>query len=170
MGHMTGLNTQNALYPVQHTKLVTFTIPKDQKSFMKDGLFPSESPKMIMVAMVDNDAFNGNIAKNPYHFKHNRLREIALRVNGVSHPGTPYKPDFSDYQFVRSYVDVMNVFDYVNTDDTNGLTMKEFKSGYTFYAFDLTADSNIRASYRQANVPHNIRLQCVSKRIAQNFY
>ena len=36
--------------------------------------------------------------------------------------------------------------------------MKEFNRGYTFYAFDLTADSNIRASYRQANVPHNIRL------------
>ena len=39
--HMIGLNTQNALYPVQHTKLMTFTIPKDHKSFMKDGLFPS---------------------------------------------------------------------------------------------------------------------------------
>ena len=157
-GHMQGLNTQNALYPIQHTKLVTFTIPKDQKSFMKDGLFPSESPKLLMVAMVDNEAFNGHIKKNPYHFKHNDLREIALRVNGVSHPGPPYKPDFSTSQYVRSYVDFMNVFGYYNKDDTNGLTMKEFANGYTLYAFDLTADSDITAGYRQANVPHNIRL------------
>ena len=157
-GHMIGLNTQNALYPVQHTKLMTFTIPKDHKSFMKDGLFPSEAPKLIIVSMVDNDAFNGNIKKNPFFLKHNRLSEIALRVNGVSHPGQPYKPDFSDYGFAREYADVMNVFGYFNKDDTNGLTMKDFKGGYTFFAYDLTADNNIAASYRQANVPHNIRL------------
>lgn len=157
-GHMSGMNSQNALYPVQHTKLITFTIPKDQKSFMKDGLFPSETPKMIMVAMTDNDAFNGNIKKNPFHFKHNDLKEIALRVNGVSHPGPPYKPDFSTSQFVRSYADLMNVFGYFNGDDTNGLTMKEFQNGYTIYAFDLTADNDVSAPYRQANVPENIRL------------
>lgn len=157
-GHADGLNRNNALYPVQHTKLVTFTIPKDQKSFMKDGLFPSEAPKLIMVAMVDNDAFNGDIDKNPFHFKHNDLAEIALRINGVSHPGPPYKPDFDSSQFVRSYVDFMKVFGYFNTDDTNGLTMKEYQNGYTIYAFDLTADNDITAPYRQANVPHNIRL------------
>lgn len=157
-GHTAGLNTQNVLYPVQHTKLVTFTIPKDQKSFTKDDLFPSAAPKLIIVAMVDNDAFVGHIKKNPYFFKHNRLTEIALRVNGVSHPGPPYKPDFNSYEFMRSYVDVMDVFGYYNKDDTNGLTMQEYKSGYTFYAYDMTADSNIAASYRQANVAQNIRL------------
>ena len=157
-GHADGLNRNNVLYPVQHTKLLTFTISKGQKSFMKDSLFPSEAPKLIMVAMVDNDAVNGTIKKNPFNFKHNELREIALRVNGVSHPGPPYRPDFSSYQFLRSYVDFMNVFGFYNTDDTNALTMKEFKSGYTIYAFDLTADSDITAPYRQANVPHNIRL------------
>ncbi|MEL7308555.1 MAG: hypothetical protein AAGK05_12265 [Pseudomonadota bacterium] len=157
-GHAEGLNRQNAVYPIQHTKLLTFTIPKGQKSFMKDSLFPSEAPKFLMVAMVENDAFNGAIKKNPFHFKHNDLSEIALRVNGVSHPGPPYRPDFSSSQFLRSYVDFMDVFRFFNTDDTNGLTMEEFKSGYTIYAFDLTADSDISAPYRQANVPHNIRL------------
>jgi hypothetical protein len=157
-GHAKGLLTQNAVYPIQHTKLLTFTIPKDQKSFMKDCLFPSEAPKMLMVAMIDNEAFNGTIEKNPFHFKHYDLSKIALRVNGVSQPGPPYRPNFSDYQFQRSYVDFMNVFNYFNTDDTNGLTMEEFKSGYTIYAFDLTADNDISAPYRQANVPHNIRL------------
>ena len=91
-GHAEGLNRANAIYPIQHTKLLTFTIPKGQKSFMKDGLFPSESPKFLMVCMVGNDAFNGNLKKNPFNFKHNNLSEIALRVNGVSHPGPPYRP------------------------------------------------------------------------------
>ena len=157
-GHNSGMTSQNAIYPIQHTKLVTFTIPKGQKSFMKDGLFPSQAPKLLLVAMVDNEAFNGHIKKNPFHFKHNDLSEIALRVNGVSHPGPSYKPDFSTSLYVRSYVDFMTVFGYSNKDDTNGLTMREFANGYTIYAFDLTADSDISAPYRQANVPHNIRL------------
>ena len=86
------------------------------------------------------------------------MSQIRLLVDGVNHPGPPYKPDFDDFQYVRSYADFMNTFGYFNRDDTNGLTLEEFAKGYTIYAFDLTADSDITASYRQANVPHNIRL------------
>ena len=36
--------------------------------------------------------------------------------------------------------------------------MHELSHDYTLYVFDLTADNDITAPYRQANVPHNIRL------------
>lgn len=158
-GHMSGLNHQNAIYPINHTKLLTFTIPKDQKSFMKDGLFPSEAPKLLLISMVDNDAFNGDITKNPFHFKHNDLSSIAVLVNGQSRPCTaPLKPNFKTSEYVRSYTQFMETFQYLNKDDTNGLTLKEFKHGYTMFAYDLTPDGDITSSYRHANVPHNIRL------------
>lgn len=157
-GHMRGLNSHNALYPVHHRTIESFTIPKDHKSFMKDGLYPSQAPKVVFVAMADNKTVNGDLKRNPFHFKHNNLREIALRVDGNSHPGPPYTPDFDGKMFGRSYVDLMNALGYFNKDDTNGLTMEEFANGYTLYAFDLTSDNNISASYRQAKTPHSIRL------------
>lgn len=157
-GHMIGMNSQNALYPISHRKLLTFTIPKGQKSFLKDGLFISENPTLIIIAMVTNAAYNGSLAHNPFNFEHFNLDEIALLVNGESTPGPPYRPDFTKKLYVRDYMDLMEVFGYYNSDDTNGLTLKEFGSGYTIYAFDRTPDNDIASDYRHPNLGQDIRL------------
>ena len=157
-GHMKGLDKLNASYPITHSKLFTYTIPKGQKSFRKDDLFPSSNPKLLMVAMVTNEAYNGTLDLNPFNFQHFDLDEISLLVNGKSYPGPLYKPDFANNNYVRDYCDCMEVFNYYNTDDTNGLTYKEYGNGYTIYAFDLTPDSNISSDHRHPNLGHGIRL------------
>ena len=57
-GHSSGLRNQNAIYEICHNELITFTIPKGQQSYTKDRLFPDQAPKCVMIAMVENDAFN----------------------------------------------------------------------------------------------------------------
>ena len=47
----------------------------------------------------------------------------------------------------------------MNTDDTNGLTYDEFGKGYTIYAYDLTATSDISAAYRDVQTSNNLRLE-----------
>ena len=123
-GHSTGLTSHNALYPINHTELMTFTIPKGQKSYIKERLFPLQSPKLLMVAMVENESFNGSITKNPFHFQHFDLNKIALYRDGECIPARPFTPDFDNGHYCRSYVNTMLTFLYFNTDDTNGLTYK----------------------------------------------
>ena len=158
-GHATGLNKQNAIYPLNHTELINFTIPAGQKSYVKDRLFPLQAPKLMVVAMVENDAFNGNIEKNPFNFQHFDLNKIAVYREGESIPGRPFTPDFGNGQYARSYAHFMQTFHYWNTDDTNGLTFDDFGKGYTLYAYDLTADNDIGASYRHAISTNNLRLE-----------
>ena len=158
-GHMMGMKKRNAMYPIQHTELITFTIPKGQKSYTKDRLFPDQAPKLLMISMVENEAFNGKIEKNPFFFHHFDLSKIALYREGRSIPGQPLTPDFTTDNILRSYMQTMRAFNYSNTDDTNGLTPHEFANGYTIYAFDLTADKNIAADYRQGIVTKNLRLE-----------
>lgn len=55
-GHAVDMNKHNALYPVTHTKLITFTIPRAQCK----RLFPLQAPKLLIVGIVENDAFKGN--------------------------------------------------------------------------------------------------------------
>lgn len=157
-GHTIGLDRNNLHYPISHRKMLTYTIPAGQLSFRKDNLFPSESPKLIMVALVDNVAFNGAMNKNPYNFQHFDLGEIALRVNGVPHPGPPYKPHFSKGVFARDYMDLMETFGYYKTDNSNGLKMSEFATGYTIYAFDMSPDNDISSDHRSPNLSEDIRL------------
>ena len=158
-GHATGLKRQNAIYPLHHAEVTTYTIPKGQQSYTKDRLFPEGAPKLLMIAMVENEAFNGNIAKNPFFFQHFDLKKLALYRDGVSVPGRPFTPDFANGKTLRSYMQLMRTFDYLNTDDSNGLTPQEFANGYTIYAFDLTADKQVTATHRQPITTRNLRLE-----------
>ena len=158
-GHARGLQTQNAHYYINHSQLLTYTIPKGQKSYTKDQLFTDLCPKMIMVAMVDNDAFNGSYAKNPFHFQHYNLNKFALFRDGRCIPGHPFEPDFTNNLYLRSYVHTMRAFNYSNSDDTNGLTPQEWGNGYTIYAFDLTPDREVSSACLHANVGNNLRLE-----------
>ena len=158
-GHSMGLKKQNAIYPELYDDITTFTIPKGQSSFTKDRLFPDQAPKLLVVAMTENAAFNGSLTKNPFHFQHFNLKRLALYRDSVSVPGRPFQPDFAKGLYLRSYVQTMNALNYFNTDDTNGLTPSEFANGYTLYAFDLTADGQLNAAHRQPITSKNLRLE-----------
>ena len=158
-GHTTGLLGQNAHYFINHTNLLTYTIPAGQSSYIKDNIFTDMSPKMIMIAMMDNDAFNGNYAKNPFHFKQYNLSRLALSRDGNLIPGFAFEPDFANKRYLRSYIQTMEAFKYWNTDDTNGLTPEEWAGGYLIYAFDLTPDKDISSGCLHGNVGNNLRLE-----------
>lgn len=158
-GHKIGLHSQNARYFINHTDLFTYTIPAGQLSYTKDNLFSDLSPKMVMIAMVDNDAFNGDIKKNPFHFQHYNLKNLALTRDGRNIPGMPLEPDFTNKKYLRSYVQTMKAFNYWNTDDTNGLRPADWAGGYTIYAFDLTPDKEASSGCLHAHVGNNFRLE-----------
>lgn len=158
-GHNTGLTKYNAHYPILHTELINFTIPAGQKSYIKDRLFPLQIPKLLIIGMVENEAFNGDIKKNPFNFQHFDLNSIALFRDGESTPGRPFTPDFTNGLYARSYANAMQTFHYFNSDDTNGLTYDEYGNGYTLYAYDLTPDNDISSTHRHAISTNNLRLE-----------
>lgn len=158
-GHAVGLKTQNARYFINHSEVLSYTIPKGQKSYTKDRLFPDVSPKMLMIALLDNDAYNGSYSKNPFHFKHYNLNKLCLFRDGRSIPGQAFEPDFGNEKYLRSYVNTMRTFMYWNTDDTNGLTPNEWANGYTIYAFDMTPDKEASSGCLHAHVGGNLRLE-----------
>ena len=159
-GHMQGMLKRNAVYPINHSKLIDYTIPAGQRSYSRERLFPLQTPKILVVALVANDAYNGAYRKNPFNFQHFNLSEIILYRNGLGVPGRPFTPDFSagTKLYIRSYINTMQTMGYFNTDDTNALTFDEFGGGYAVFAFDLTADNNVGAPYRQVLSSANLRL------------
>ena len=158
-GHAMGLKTDNARYFFNHTQLLNYTIPAGQQSHTKDRLFPDLAPKMIMVAMIENDALNGSYEKNPFRFQHFNLNKLALYRDGICISGQAFHPDFDNQIYFRDYLHTMRAFNYYNTDETNGLTPAEWAKGYTVYAFDLTADKDVSTHCLQGNLAKNLRLE-----------
>ena len=90
---------------------------------------------------MDNDAYNGTFAKNPFHAKHNKLNCLALYIDGQQVPAKPLPPKFgADGTYVRSYLNLFAGTGKVFQDEGNDITRQEFAEGYTLFAFDITPD------------------------------
>ena len=68
------LNTETAKYPLRRVEVKTFTVARGTQSKIEDHLFQGQLPKRIVVGLVANDAFNGDPAKNPFHFQHAHVK------------------------------------------------------------------------------------------------
>ena len=157
-GHAQGLAKQNAQYPLQHAEVTTFTIPKGHSSFQKDHLFPDQCPKLLLMALLENEAYNGQYNKNPFHFQHFNLSKLTLYHAGQIVNGYPFTPNYKKGLYLRDYMNMMDVIKYGNTEDSNGLTVEDFGKGYTIYAFDLTPDKSLGEQHRQAIISKDLRL------------
>ena len=158
-GHNKGLERNNAKYPLRHMDITTFTVTKGVSNYIKDRLYPSQTPKMLIIGCLEHDAFNGNIKKSPFNFQHFNLNKIGLYRDGELVPGQIFHPDFDNHHYLHSYVNTMNAMNYFNTDDSNGMTLEHFQNGYTLHVFDLTPDANSQAPYRNIVKNTSLRLE-----------
>jgi len=140
LAHAKTLETGMAKYPIRRVVCKTFTIPTGYRDVSHEKLFSGQLPVRLVIGCVDNDAFNGNNAKNPFNFKHFSLTELALYLDGQQQGIKPIKANFGSNEFVRSYMTLFSGTGKDNRDEGNDLERKEYEHGYTLYAFDLTPD------------------------------
>ncbi len=158
--HEKELMTHNAIYPVQHTAMSTYTIPIGSTSHIRDGLFRGQLPKMVIFGMVDNKAFNGDVQTNPFNFKHNDVTSVALYRDGITVPFRPLIPDFSKGLCVREYMaGLIQGLELFNRDENMGITLADYSAGgYALFAFNLTPDLTI-VGHAQPYHEGNLRLE-----------
>jgi hypothetical protein len=157
MEHEKQLTVANALYPLQHTRMLSYSIPTGTQHYIKDGLFRGMLPKLVIFGMVDNTALNGEIGSNPFEFKHNNVNNIALYRDGITTPFRPLTPNFSNKQCVREYIaGLVQGLQLYNRDDSIDISLEDYAAnGYTLFAFNLTPDLNITGHaqpYHEANL------------------
>ena len=156
----TTLITRNALYPVQHTELITFTIANGSQSATKESLFRGAVPKLIVVGLVTNAAMNGSYATNPFNFKAYGVNHMALYKDGESVPSRPFTPDFANNLVSREYSALHQALELYNVDESRNITWEDFLKGYTLYAFNLAPDLNLSGHvqpYRDGNLRLEIK-------------
>lgn len=136
------LNYQNAIYPIQRTVIDTFTIPAGSQSHNKQSLFNGRLPKLVVVALLRNDAYNGAYDQNPFNFHHHNVNEVAL-YSSSGQVLSPLKPDFANNCFMHSYMSLYRALNQFNQSDDFDITTNEYANGYSLYAFNLTPDLHI---------------------------
>ncbi len=140
LAHEKLLLKKSAKYPVTRVEVKVFHLPTGQKSFTHDALFLGQLPKRIVLGIVDNRAFNGDLTLNPFEFKHCDLNFLSLHLDGSQVPWAPLKPSYAKDNYIRAYFTQFTSGDGINSDTGNTVDREEFKQGHTLYCFDLTPD------------------------------
>jgi len=162
-GHELGLLKHNALYPVQSTKAQTFTIATGTQSINKENIFQGRMPKLVVVAMVRNAAYNGDFKQNPFEFGQHNISYCGLFRDGECIPERePYVIE-SDGHLMRPYMAMIQSLEMFNKNVNNGITFNEYKNGSTLFVFnlcpDLTAGSGCQQAYRSGNLRLELRFR-----------
>lgn len=137
------LNYQNALYPIQRTEMITYTIATGSQSHSKESLFRGLMPKLLVIGLTTNAAYNGSYTTNPFNFNHFNVNQMALYREGESIPFRPLTPNFANKHYVREYLNLMHSLDNFNKPEDIDLSLDEFGNGYTLFSFNLTPNLTV---------------------------
>ena len=75
-----------ASYPTVRSEIRTFSTQGTQAGFEANNLFQGRIPDRLIVGLVRNEAFNGNVAFNPFSFQKFGVSSIKKIVKGEEHP------------------------------------------------------------------------------------
>ncbi|KAI8484230.1 hypothetical protein Bbelb_380150 [Branchiostoma belcheri] len=134
------LNKETAKYPLRRIQVKPFTISQGNHTVSNDNLFLGQVPKRVVIALVDNAAFQGSYGTNPYNFQHFNLNHISLCVDGREVPHKALTPNFEQGQYIRSYMNLFGPTGKLGQDCGNLIARDDFDKGYTIYCYDLRPD------------------------------
>ena len=130
-----------AHYPIHRTEITMIPTAANSLDITKDQLFYGKVPKILVMCMVDNEALSGVYGKTPFNFKHYNIKEVDLRIDGVSKPILPLTPDFKGGKCLREYMSLLENMNILGKDAYLPFTYEDYLAGgYTFFAWNLTPD------------------------------
>ena len=133
-------NGHNMLYPFNKVEVQAFAVSSGQQSFRLNAVVNRQKPKRMFVGLVDHEAKNGDLTKDPFNFAHFDLKSIGLDVGGFPVPTKPLTMDYDNNMFTRAFYNLGKVAQKDKCNFDHGLSRDMFANGYALYAFDLTSD------------------------------
>ena len=140
IAHGKALEMGTAKYPVRRVVCKTFTVPGNNLDFSQESLFTGQLPTRLVLGLVDNDAFNGSYAKNPFNFKHYNLSQLQVYLDGQQQNVRPLELNYAANEYVSAYLTLFAGTGKQFRDEGNCIQRNDFSKGYALYAFDLTPD------------------------------
>lgn len=142
LAHANGLAKTTAKYPITRVEVKSFTLHSGILGDTLDNVILGQLPKRIILGFVDNKAFNGNRAFNPFNFQHFNINYLSLYIDGVQIPSKPLQPRFTapNVLDVDAYHTLFSGTGIHFMNEGNGIDRESYHKGFFLTAFDLTPD------------------------------
>lgn len=140
VAHAKALEVGNAKYPIRRVVCKTFTVPRGNLDFSQENLFTGQLPTRLVLGCVDNDAYNGSYAKSPFNFKHFRMSQLKVFLDGQQQQIRPLELNYANNGYLAGYMTLFSGTGKQFRDEGCEIQRDEYPGGYALYAFDLTPD------------------------------
>jgi hypothetical protein len=164
LAQATMLSQKTAKYPIDLVQMKVYNLTSGSASATIDNIFFGSIPARLIIGMVELDAMDGVITKNPFNFQHFQMKSFALYVDGVQLPTEGYQFNFSTdgkLSYLAAYQDFLECTGKWNNNKDNGIDRLMWYRGCTLLAFDLTPDmiaaSNAYPLLRQGSLRLDIK-------------
>jgi len=131
----------NAKYPIRRVVCKSYSVGTGMRDNVHEGLFTGQIPSRIVIAMVENQAFNGSYERNPFNFKHFNLSSIKIYVDGQVHSNIKaIECDFEHHQSLPAFLSLFVGSGKYRRDEGLDIDREEYERGFTLFAYDLSPD------------------------------
>jgi len=159
VAHAKAMEVGNAKYPVRRVVCKTFTVSRGNLNFTQENVFSGQLPTKVVIGLVDNAAYNGSYALNPFNFKHFNMSNLTLYLDGQqSHVIKPLELDFANNLYISGYMTLFAGLEKLHKDEGNDISRDDFANGYTLFAYDLTPDLANSGDHFQLSRDGSLRL------------
>ena len=116
------------------TQCKTFTFGASRTDIVIDNLFSGPRPYAVLVALMPNAAYHGDLRSNSFEFKDYGLRQASLTVDGTIHPSPDgyQKLEAEASKFTDAFLELYRAF-----PAAHGITREQFRGGTFLLPFAL---------------------------------
>lgn len=126
---------KKATIPYQSVVLKTLAVPVGSFSLAHDRLFSGRVPSKCVIGLVNGDAFNGKLSKNPFNFQPYGVSKINVSTDLDQAVNNFVNYNFAEKQTLEGYLAFSRVI-----GNTNQLLVNRdsWINGKTLHAFNLS--------------------------------
>ena len=135
------ISRNEAQYATRRNQVYSQYLSAGNTNFLYPNIFSSSTlPDQVLMVMVNSDAKNGSLTKNPYYFQHFNASNVTLQVNQRNLPRDGLKQDFDRNLYMETYRELFDNLGFGNSNVAIPLTPLKFKHGNCIFAWDLNHD------------------------------
>ena len=130
------------LYSFDRSQILNFNYASGITDLSIYSLFHTDKiPSYLIFTLIKDEAFLGNLAKNPFKFEPFDVKEFYLLVNGTSIPTQPVKLDIKAMDYHHVYVnEFLDKLKLKNSNDSIDVSSTEWINDHFFWIVDLNVD------------------------------
>ena len=124
-------------YHISRSEVIKHTLAQGAQDYTFTLPDTTQIPTQLILGLVKESASAGSKGLNTFNFKHYDIRETVVQFDNQTFE---VKTDFNTGNVTRAYGRLFKETGIQASGLDCGITLSDFKDGYTLLAFDLTAD------------------------------